>query len=136
MLDYSDHPLSDEENHKLGTQEARLDTIFYPPNIMRITLNSQKDVFVVDNDLMTTEKEIIERSKQDNLTPVIYRMKTDKEANKHIASNANKEVINLINGVRVTKDKGKEPIISKSNEDIRETVSKLMVIEEQAKRRL
>ena len=42
---------------------------------------------------MTTEKEVIEGSKQDNYTPPIH---------------ANKQVINLVNDVLVTEDKEKK----------------------------
>ena len=62
MLDYFDHSLFDEESYESGTQVASHEMMYYPSNTMRITLNSQKDVIVVDNDLMATEKEIIERT--------------------------------------------------------------------------
>ena len=55
-------------------------------------------------------KKVIKGIEQDNYTPSI---------------STNKQVINLVNDVRVTKDK--------ENKDARETVNKLMVTEEQAK---
>ena len=117
MVDYSNHPLSDDEAPKIGAQLARDETMFYPINTMSITLNSKKGVFDVDNNLMTTEKEVIERLKQDNFTPVSYSTKIDNERKKPITSNANKQVINLVNDVLVTKDKENKCITSKSNED-------------------
>jgi len=82
MVDYSEDPSSDDEAPKMGAQLATDCTIYYPTNTMSITLNSEKDVFDVDNDLMTIEKEVIERPKQDNFTPVIYSTKTDNERKK------------------------------------------------------
>ena len=75
-----------------------------------MSINSENNIFGVDNILMTSEKEVIEGPKQNNYTPPIY---------------ANKQVINLVNDVWVTKDK--------VNKDARETVNQLMVTEDRAK---
>ena len=52
---------------------------------------------------------------------------------KPITSNANNQVINLVNDVLVTKDKQNKCITSKSNEDVHAIVDKLLVTDEQAK---
>ena len=85
MVDYSDAPLSDEDNHQMCVQVAT-DKIMYNP------------------------AGVLERPKQYNFTPAIY---------------ANKQVINLVNDVRTTKDRG--------NKDAGDTVNELMVREEESK---
>ena len=93
IVDLSKDPLSDDEPPKIGAQLATDCTMYYPTNTMRTTLNSENDVSDVDNVLMTTEKEVIERPKQDILTPVIYPTKTDNERKSPSPQTRTKELL-------------------------------------------